>query len=362
MYALFAVMAACAPSCGGLARTPQPGVTGTARQVLTASGSNADLIRFIREGDTANVRQVLEGGRDPDAQGYAGELPLVVAASTRDRACVRLLLAHGAHADASDLFDVTPLMRAAESGDAQLVTDLLGLGANPNHVIRSTPPVTASEVGYTPLFFACRGGSLPIVAALVQKGADVNHILVQGELGMGDDGMTPTLMAAESGHAEIVEFLQQQGAREDARKRDEALLRGAALRDDSTRVRELLAKGVPVDARGTKRIQGTTLILRTPLLMAIDSRVRGDRPASIAVARLLIAAGADINDVGLGDSPLAIAVEQRQVETVRFLVSAGADPRRKGRDSESALQLARRGVKQGWYGMSPILAILEHGR
>jgi ankyrin repeat protein len=349
-------------------RNRNNGISGVKRRVLDASGNNADLIRAIQFGDTATVRLMLQGGRDPNDPGYAGELPLVAAAEAHNGSSLRLLLDHGAKPDRSDFLDHTPLMLAAQSGDSARVRLLLDLGANPNHAVRSEGgAMRAVEVGRTPLFFACKRGSLAVVRLLVSRGADVNHVVVNHQAEW-ENGMTPAMTAAERGHPEIVAFLVNSGARADPRSLDEALLRGASLRGDAVQVRALLQKGVRVDARKQVLLEagGKQLELeRTPLLTAIDGRLRepNDRKPSIEVVRLLIAAGADVN-AEVGTTALGMAVMANEPAIVRLLLDSGARARAKPKNGwgQSALELAKEGVKNGWPGYQALFDMLKNAK
>lgn len=351
------------------AKPSRSGGSNSLRAVLEASGPNADLINAIEAGDTASVRMLLQHGRDPNAPGYQGQLPLVAAAQTHDAGCLRLLIDHGATPDAADFFDRTPLMLAARSGDSAVVSILLGLGANPNRAVHSTPPVRATEIGYTPLLFACEHGSPAVVRLLVRGGANLDARVVNREY-EGLNGRTPILTAAERGHAEIAGFLAGSGARFDAERVNEALLRGAALHGDTTQVRALLERGTAVNS-------ATAYEKWTPLMKALRatrewdrdmeppgswSRDHAPRP-SPAVVRVLIAAGGDVNARDFARvSVLGMAIgENSGPEIVRLLLAAGARGRIHGDFlGDTPLSIARANVKHGIPNSREILEMLEH--
>jgi ankyrin repeat protein len=146
-------------------------------------------------------------------------------------------------------------------------------------------------------------------------------------------GLTPLLMAAGSGHAEVVKILLQRGARSqmvDA-------LREAAAGGHLEVVRTLLQAGAPVDGR-----DGLGL---TPLMYAIGRGV--PRPD---VMKALLDSGAAVNAVDMygrtalhhlassATSPSARGAGSA-ASTVRILIAAGADPRVKDKKGQSVLDV-----------------------
>jgi ankyrin repeat protein len=92
--------------------------------------------------------------------------------------------------------ELTPLIVAARQGDAGTVRNLIAHGADPNE--------PAGNNNWTPLLHAIHRHQPGAVAALLDGGADVNRL--------GGDGMTPLMMAAGYGYADIVQILLRRGA------------------------------------------------------------------------------------------------------------------------------------------------------
>ncbi|MEW6347812.1 MAG: ankyrin repeat domain-containing protein [Thermodesulfobacteriota bacterium] len=133
------------------------------------------LVSAAKAGDVAKVRELLDKGGDPNEKEY-GFSPLMFACERGNLELVRLLIGRGADVNARDPgLALTPLMAAASGKGFPdgLQREILGL---------------------------------EIVTLLVQHGADVNAV--------GKKGHTARGFAAESQHARIVAFLDEQGATE----------------------------------------------------------------------------------------------------------------------------------------------------
>src|SRR5262245_37743273 len=106
-------------------------------------------------------------------------------------------------------------------------------------------------------------------------------------------------------------------------------IHSAARRGDLEAVRYCLQRGVPVDQSGT--------FDKTPLLVTVE----GTGNATIAIARLLLQAGADANardDVGA--SSLMKAARDSSLELTKLLLEFGADPNAVDKYGVSVLQRA----------------------
>lgn len=120
------------------------------------------------------------------------------AAKKGDLDAVRAYLAKGTKPDVRDDHDDSALTWAALEGHADVCRVLLEAGANPNQ---------RQYQGATPLMLAADRGRLDVVRLLVEAGADVNaRHPRQNDKGALD-------LAALGGHRQIVEYLQQAGAK-----------------------------------------------------------------------------------------------------------------------------------------------------
>ena len=244
------------------------------------------LADAARRQDAEAVRALLRAGADVDQPRGDGATALHWAAYRDDVEMVRLLLASGAAVDPANALGVTPLWLAANNGSPAAVEALLASGADPSRALPS---------GETPLMTASRTGSAVAVRALLAAGADPHAREHAHE-------QTALMWAAAQGHPEVVRRL---------------LAAGARVADRSLVYPQVVSSSGNADRSGVFEVmQGGY----TPLLFAAR---RGD----VASARLLVAAGADVDAVAAsGTSPLVVAAHSGHGAFAAFLLSAGADP------------------------------------
>jgi ankyrin repeat protein len=196
-------------------------------------------------GRTADVRELLLAGADPNIKTHLNSSALEVAVCSTPRPqrgarakteIVRMLLDHGADVNVqSDGYGSSPLMLAAVQGQTETVAALLEKGADTsltNHA-GQTALITAAREGYieivqallaagadvnekTPagfsvLYGAAMNGHENIVRVLVEKGADPN---TKADVGTTNFPATPLKAAQKKGHRAVVEILKAAGARE----------------------------------------------------------------------------------------------------------------------------------------------------
>ena len=244
------------------------------------------LADAARRQDGAALRALLRDGADVDRPQGDGATALHWAAYRDDVETVRLLIASGAAVDPANALGVTPLWLAANNGSPAVVEALLAAGADPDAALPS---------GETPLMTASRTGSAAAVRALLVRRADPH---AQEH----EHGQTALMWAAAQGHPEVVQLLLASGARVDDRSLIYPQVVSSSGNADRSGVFEVMQGGY------------------TPLLFAAR---RGD----VASARLLVAAGADVDAAAAsGTSPLVVAAHSGHGGLAAFLLSAGADP------------------------------------
>jgi uncharacterized protein len=280
----------------------------------------------------------------------AGRPPIVDAARSGDRDALRALLQKGANVNEAEGDGSTALHWASYKDDLQVADLLIKAGANVN---------AANDLGATPLWTASQNGSEGMVKRLLDAGAKPNLTLLSGE--------TSLMVASRTGNPIVVEMLIAKGANVNAAgTRKQTALMWAVAQQHPQVVKVLLARGADVHARSAswtdveavpphgylgynKAIPhgGDTALMFASLV--------GD----VASAKLLVAAGANVNDADAwgvsatamaahsnfeelveflldkganasaaeaGFSPLHVAIMQRSTRTVRALLDHGADP------------------------------------
>jgi ankyrin repeat protein len=254
-------------------------------------GATADLrlIQAVKDADVESTRRLVKDHVDVNAPQGDGTTALHWAAYLDNLTIADLLIHSGAHVSAANDDGATPLHLACTNRSSTMVDRLLAAGANPNAKLLN---------GETVLMTCSRTGEAQTVKMLLAHGADVNAKESAHE-------QTALMWAAAEGHAEGVGLLLEAGA--DVRAR--------SLVYPSTVV------GEQTQRAGREKLNYT--VLRggyTPLLFA--ARI-GDAES----ARLLLAAGANVND-SLPDnmSALVLAAHSGHGNVGALLLEKDANP------------------------------------
>jgi ankyrin repeat protein len=379
---------------------------------LAADNRDLRLVEAARNGDWQAVRALLKQHADVDVRSHDGATALLWAAHWDDLETADLLIRAGANVNAANDLTMTPLSAACTNRNAVLVERLLDAGANPN-----TPIAT----GETPLMTCASTGSRDAVAMLIARGADVNATEpVQHQ--------TALMWAVAEHHPDVVRTLVEHTANIRARTRKGfTALHFAAREGEIESARLLLAAGVDVNIRsqpdaaekgaakeGGPSYDATISAGSTPLLVATvrsqvpfalfllehgaDPNVEDagftplnwaagtweageanpvfgftdpmsgipDRAAKVQLVKALLAHGANPNmkasrrppgfaggysDV-IGASPFLLAAAAADIEMMRLLLAAGADPTQPTRSNTTPL-MAAAGVNRR-LGESPV--------
>ncbi|XP_040920180.1 ankyrin repeat and SOCS box protein 2-like [Toxotes jaculatrix] len=298
----------------------------------TERGESALLVAVSRD-HMRCVHMLLENGADPDIANYDKETPLYRACERNSAAMVAMLLNHGASVNTHCIQGWTALQEAVVRNNVEICEMLMKAGAKHN---------LTNKYGLSPLFSAAQNGQLASLRFLLKHGADVNS--------QAADGATALYEAAKNGHEEIVELLLSQNA--DANKPGKTgllPLHIAAQRGSDTIVSML----IPATSKARVRRTGISPlhvaaernrdeVLETLIDAGFDvnaqlseeqSKLYEDRRSTalyfsvinnnIEAVRMLLAAGADPNlDIF---KPLMVAARQGCIQTVTLLVEHGAD-------------------------------------
>jgi uncharacterized protein len=252
--------------------------------------------------------------------GGGGRPPLVDAARNRDWHALRALLQEKADVNAAEGDGATALHWSCYHDDEESADLLLRAGVAVN---------AATDLGVTPLWIASLNGNPSLVRRLLEAGANPNAALLLGE--------TPLMAAARSGYPDVVEQLLARGANGNARAgRGQTALMWAVSQKHPAVVKVLLAHRADVSVRSEVWSEmmavpphgypGYNKMIPhggdTALLFAA-------RAGDLASAKLLVAAGADVNDADAwGVSATVLAAHSGYGELVGFLLDQGADPNR----------------------------------
>jgi uncharacterized protein len=249
----------------------------------------------------------------------SGDSKLIEAVKTSNIEAARALIKEHVDVNAPQADGATALHWAAHRDDLTAADLLIRAGAHVN---------AANDLGATPLYLACTNRNGAMVKRLLAAGANPNAALLRGE--------TVLMECARTGDVEGVTALLAAGARVEAKEplyEQTALMWAVAQRHPRV-VEALLEVGADVRARsrtypqnvetGNRGGGGAVSVVQrggsTPLLFAA-------RVGDVESARLLIAAGADVNEaLPDGASALVVAAHSGNGALGAFLLDKGADP------------------------------------
>jgi ankyrin repeat protein len=259
---------------------------------LASLGATRDarLVEAARHQNWGEVHALLKQHADVNASQGDGATALHWAVYWDDSGTADLLIRAGANVNGANELGVTPLFLACANGNGIIIANLLKAGADPD---------AASSSGVSPLMVASRTGRADAVNALLAHGANVNAE-------EASRGQTALMWAAAQGHSDVVRALIEHGA-------------DVALRTRVTRV--VVNRGGPngtsADAPYVGEVErgGSTALLFAA------------RQGNIESARLLLAAGADVNEEAPdGYSVMLLASHSGHGALASYLLEMGADP------------------------------------
>eukprot|EP01116_Phalansterium_solitarium_P021585 TRINITY_DN6777_c0_g1_i2.p1 TRINITY_DN6777_c0_g1~~TRINITY_DN6777_c0_g1_i2.p1 ORF type:complete len:472 (-),score=63.31 TRINITY_DN6777_c0_g1_i2:202-1617(-) len=302
-------------------RTARPG--DKLPHVLRLTDEMMRLFKACARGDSAVVRQILEGDRarlDLHALDEDGNSALHWACVGGHVDIVRMLLETGSDAELRSRDGFTALHSVAQEDHHQVLSLLVDRGA------KVDAPNFEDNRNTTLHYAACWGAS-QCVKILLSRRADVNC--------QAKDRSTPLSFAAEKGHVEIAKMLLDAGA--DLESKNDSEEKGgatplllAAHNGQLQMARLLLERRANIFE---KTVDGLNC-----LHLAIRSGTDNDE-----LVRLLLKAGAKPNDVtNSGDSPLHYAAYMGYVKSSSVLIEAGARLEERGQNSSTPMHFAAR--------------------
>ncbi len=259
----------------------------------------------------------------PPIHGAGSEVADAVLQGKKD--VLRSLLQKGADVNAPQIDGTTALHWAVRADDLEVADLLLNAGAKPS---------ASNRDGATPLQLAALNGSATMIGRLLKAGVDANTPL-------SSYGDTALMMAARTGKPDAVKVLLDNGAKVDTRETwgDTTALMWAVVEGNHAVVRMLIDRAANVNARSKfvpsatgRGFEGATPVAGRP--NQVEENASGSltplmfaaREGDLDSARMLVAAGADINiKGGDGKDALGLAVFNGGYDVASFLIDNHAN-------------------------------------
>jgi ankyrin repeat protein len=382
--------------------------------VVTTAVPAADrrVVDAAKEQDWPQVRALLNQHADPNIRSGDGSTALLWAAHWNEPDVAGLLVRTGADANAANDFQATPLSEACTNASAPLVTLLLKAGAHPNTRIATgeTPLMTCARSGsaeavaaliaagaevdakepaqnQTALMWAAAEHHSPVVRRLIEARADLRAHTKKG--------FTALHFAAREGDLENARLLLAAGVDVNIRTEPDPAEARAGARPGGNRNSPLIGGATPLLVATVRGQVALALFLLdqaadpnvadaglTPLHWAAATWESGtanpiygfedamagipDRRAKLQLVKALLARGADPNarmtkrqpafaggfNDAVGATPFLLASSVDDVEMMRILLAAGADPKIMTATNTTAI-MAAAGLNHG-IGESPV--------
>ena len=286
----------------------------------------APLSLAAQNGNAAIIERLLAAGADANTALPGGESVLLTAARAGDVDAIEALLEHGADISAQTPLGQTPLMWAAAKNNADAVKLLIERGADirartPDGTSRSRPRhppfVAPAPTGFTALLFAVRTGAIDAVRTLLDAGAEVNDTL--------SDGMSALVLALANMHGELADVLLDRGA--------DPNLAGAGWN----------ALHQAVKLRRPNPLGGTPAPIPTGSVDSIDViKKMIDRGVNVEfrMTKNGMKDGQRNRLIRTGATAFLLAAKNADVDAMRVLLEAGADPTMPNLENTTPLMVA----------------------
>ena len=260
----------------------------------------------------AKIKFLIATGADVDAKNKGGETPLMLAVRAGDLEAVRLLLDYNASTDIKNNLNQFPFTIALahnQRGIAKfLIERNIDLDEESRAYLIKNPKIATflkkEDLAYR-LKSSINNRDFYLVKSLVEEGVNLNTKY--------KDGNTPLHIASLIGNSKIVEYLIENNARVNAKNKWNTT--PLFLAYNPKVVALLIKKRAKMNAK--------TFAGNTPLHSAIKYPKKIFRYKKI---ELLVTNGSDISIRNkAGETPLMLAVQEDDLETVKLLLDNGAD-------------------------------------
>jgi uncharacterized protein len=344
-------------------------------ELLIRAGADANVANDFRmtplsqactNASSALVDLLLKAGASPNTPIATGETPIMTCAHTGNVDAVRMLFVHGADVNAKEpTQNQTAAMWAAAERHTQVLRTLIEANADLK---------AHTKTGFTPLHFAARVGDVESAGMLLDAGVDVNIRYErdpENGRGAGEAGTGGRAAAAGRAGGARGAAAGGSGARADPAFPGSTPLLVATVRGQVSLALFLLDHGADpnvMDAGFTPLFWAAGTWengLSNPVYGFVDP-VGGipDRDAKLRLVKALLAHGANPNlqmrarppgyggtgtggyNDAVGATAFIVAANAADVEMMRILLAAGADPHLVTKTNSNAL-LAATGLNRG---------------
>ena len=323
--------------------------------LLLRAGADANLANEFRmtplsqacvNGSAPLVELLLKSGANPNTAIATGETPLMTCAKSGNVDAVRSLVAHDAAVNAKEpLQNQTALMWAAAERHPAVVKALIDAHAD---------LLAHSKKGYTALHFAAREGDQETVRVLLAAGVNLNirtqldtpekepaDTLVAGRgriIGLGGSyyrknpstaGYTPLLVATVRGQVAMAFFLLDQGADPNIGDAGFTPLHWASTTWEGFTANPVYGFEDPM--AGIPDRQAKLQLVKALLAHGADANARMTKTQPTFASGYLDAVGA---------TPFLLASSVDDLEMMRLLLAAGADPKVPTASNSTAIMAA----------------------
>src|SRR5436190_1832515 len=256
----------------------------------------------------------------------AGRSDVADAAMKGDKAAVRALLERKADVNAPQVDGAVALHWAVYKDDIDLADMLLRAGAKPDVVNRE---------GITPLHMASLYGNVKMMDRLLKAGADPKR--------RGPAGETMLMLAARNGNPEAITLLIAAGVEGRFGGTDRTRVQVGQPAGAGQRGQRGVAQASP--AKTPADDQGDQDFIYSGLVGTggggLTALVLASREGDLESAKLLLAAGADVNQTTeYGWTPLLTATNNRHYKLAEYLIEHGADVNKANKGAWTPLYLA----------------------
>ncbi len=309
------------------------------------------LLDATRDGDIERALALIDAGADPDTAPAADDRDqrpvLMLAALLPDTRLLRALIAKGADVNRAS-GGLTPLLAAtrdSRAGRADAVMTLLANGAS---------PLATDAEGNTPLHGAVLSEEPIVAAMLLDAAAPVNAL--------NKAGLGPLAVACRAANWTLAKFLLERGAKSAPADGEPALVAAAGVRDDDAEGVKLLLKHraavnvvdanrrsalMVAAAEGHEQIARTLRAANADVALAdrhgSTALMEAARAGAVGIVQLLAEAQPDArvrDSHGRDALTLACQSAHAHADTVRALLTLGAEAKTPGSDGRSALDHA----------------------